>query len=117
MPVLHDVDDGGMRRVFYIGWYIRDAQRHAMVPRLTDAQRETLDIIETIPMTPRSTSTWTSSRETSSCSTTQRSSTAARPTRMWRTRPSAGTLLRLWLSAAHYFASVEGILRAGGARS
>ena len=51
MPVLHDVD-GGMPRVFYIGWYIRDAQRHPMVPRLTDAQREALDIIETIANDP-----------------------------------------------------------------
>ena len=25
-------------RIFYIGWYIRDAQRHPDVPRLTDAQ-------------------------------------------------------------------------------
>ena len=36
LPVLHDVD--GMPRVFYIGWYIRDAQRHPEVPRLTAAQ-------------------------------------------------------------------------------
>jgi hypothetical protein len=46
LPVLHDVD--GMPRVFFIGWYIRDAQRHPQVPRLSDAQREALDIIETI---------------------------------------------------------------------
>jgi hypothetical protein len=50
LPVLHDVD--GMPRVFFIGWYIRDAQRHPQVPRLTDAQREALDIIETIANDP-----------------------------------------------------------------
>ena len=42
LPVLHDVD--GTPRIFYIGWYIRDAQRHPHVPRLTHAQREALDV-------------------------------------------------------------------------
>jgi hypothetical protein len=46
LPVLHDV--GGEPRIFYIGWYIRDAQRHPNVPRLTGEQREALDLIETI---------------------------------------------------------------------
>jgi hypothetical protein len=50
MPVLHDVN--GLPRVFFIGWYIRDAQRHTMVPRLTTAQSEALDIIETIANDP-----------------------------------------------------------------
>ena len=50
MPVLHDVD--GVPRVFYIGWYIRDAQRHPIVPRLTDAQRDALDLIETVANDP-----------------------------------------------------------------
>ena len=50
MPVLNDVD--GSPRVFYIGWYIRDAQRHPQVPRLTDQQREALDLIETIANDP-----------------------------------------------------------------
>jgi hypothetical protein len=50
LPVLHDVD--GIPRVFFIGWYIRDAQRHHRVPRLTTAQREALDLIETIANDP-----------------------------------------------------------------
>ena len=50
LPVLHDVD--GSPRVFYIGWYIRDAQRHPGVPRLTSAQREALDLIEAIANDP-----------------------------------------------------------------
>ena len=50
LPVLHDVD--GTPRVFFIGWYIRDAQRHPQVPRLTDPQRQALDIIETIANDP-----------------------------------------------------------------
>jgi hypothetical protein len=50
LPVLHDVD--GTPRVFYIGWYIRDAQRHPHVPRLTEKQSEALDLIETIANDP-----------------------------------------------------------------
>lgn len=50
MPIFHDV--GGMPRIFYIGWYIRDAQRHAMVPPLTTPQREALELIEAIANDP-----------------------------------------------------------------
>ncbi|HEV2360203.1 MAG TPA: TauD/TfdA family dioxygenase [Acidimicrobiales bacterium] len=50
MPVLNDVN--GMPRVFYIGWYIRDAQRHAAAPRLTTEQLEALDLIESIANDP-----------------------------------------------------------------
>jgi hypothetical protein len=50
LPVLNDV--GGMPRLFYIGWYIRDAQRHPGVPRLTTPQREALDLIESIANDP-----------------------------------------------------------------
>jgi Taurine catabolism dioxygenase TauD, TfdA family len=50
LPVLRDVD--GVPRVFYIGWYIRDAQRHPEVPRLTTAQREALELIETVANDP-----------------------------------------------------------------
>jgi hypothetical protein len=46
LPVFNDV--GGSPRVFFIGWYIRDAQRHPQVPRLTDRQLEALDLIESI---------------------------------------------------------------------
>ena len=45
-------DINGTPRIFYIGWYIRDAQRHPDVPRLTDAQREAMDMIETIANDP-----------------------------------------------------------------
>ena len=50
LPVVHDVD--GRPRIFYIGWYIRDAQRHADVPRLTDDQRAAMDLIEQIANDP-----------------------------------------------------------------
>jgi hypothetical protein len=50
LPVLSDVE--GRPRFFYIGWYIRDAQRHADVPRLTDDQRSAMNLIEEIANDP-----------------------------------------------------------------
>lgn len=43
----------GRLRTFYIGWYIRDAQRNAHVPRLTRAQEELLELIESTANDPR----------------------------------------------------------------
>jgi len=50
LPVFNDV--AGAPRMFFIGWYIRDAQRHPQVPRLTQLQREALDLIESIANDP-----------------------------------------------------------------
>lgn len=50
LPVVSDID--GTPRFFYIGWYIRDAQRHPQVPRLTAAQAEVLDLVEAIANHP-----------------------------------------------------------------
>jgi Taurine catabolism dioxygenase TauD, TfdA family len=44
---------GGRLRTFYIGWYIRDSQRHPEAPRLTAAQREVIDLIDEIATDPR----------------------------------------------------------------
>ena len=44
LPAIHDGD--GTPRVFYIGWYIRDAQRHPDVPRLSPAQRDAMELLE-----------------------------------------------------------------------
>ncbi len=44
---------GGVPRVFYIGWYVRDAQRHPSVPRLTPAQLEAMALLETTANDPR----------------------------------------------------------------
>ena len=49
-PVLNDV--AGSPRMFYIGWYIRDAQRHPEVPRLTNFQTVAMDLIESIANDP-----------------------------------------------------------------
>jgi hypothetical protein len=50
LPVIHDTD--GIPRMFFIGWYIRDAQRHAEVPRLAARQLEALDAIERLSNDP-----------------------------------------------------------------
>jgi hypothetical protein len=50
LSVLSDVD--GIPRFFYIGWYIRDAQRHPETPRLTAAQSEAIDLLEVVANKP-----------------------------------------------------------------
>jgi hypothetical protein len=110
MPIVNDVD--GRPRIFYIGWYIRDAQRHAGVPRLTDAQRDALALIEAIANDPAfhvqmdfrpgdvqllNNATILHARE----SYEDDHELAERR-----------HLLRLWLRA-HDFSSVEGVLRSG----
>jgi hypothetical protein len=50
LPVYSDVN--GIPRVFYIGWYIRDAQRHEEAPRLTAAQREAMQLLEDLANDP-----------------------------------------------------------------
>jgi hypothetical protein len=42
----------GWLRMFYIGWYIRDSQRHPGAPRLSPAQREAIDLIDAIAADP-----------------------------------------------------------------
>jgi hypothetical protein len=50
LPAIHDVN--GRPRIFYIGWYIRDAQRHGDVPRLTEEQLAAMALIESIANDP-----------------------------------------------------------------
>ncbi len=44
--------ENGRLGTLYIGWYIRNAQRFADVPRLTSAQSELLDLIDSIANNP-----------------------------------------------------------------
>ncbi len=44
--------DGEHLRTFYIGWYIRDSQRHRDAPRLTAQQHELIDLIDEIAARP-----------------------------------------------------------------
>jgi hypothetical protein len=51
LPICREAD--GRLRTFYIGWYIRDSQRHPQAPRLTRAQREVIDLIDELAADPR----------------------------------------------------------------
>jgi len=111
LPVLHDVDGGGPR-VFFIGWYIRDAQRHPSVPRLTVAQLEALDIIETIANDPAfhvEMDFRPGDVQLLNNAVILHSREAYEDAEALEERRH---LLRLWLRA-HDFESVEGRLRAG----
>jgi hypothetical protein len=43
---------GGLPRLFYLGWYIRDSQQHPDAPRLTDLQLEAMDTLERLANQP-----------------------------------------------------------------
>ena len=110
LPVLSDVD--GRPRFFYIGWYIRDAQRHADAPCLTEAQRAAMTEIETIANDPAfhvemdfrpGDIQWLNN------------SVILHSREAYEDDPDPGRrrhLLRLWLRA-HDFAAVEDALRGG----
>ena len=46
----NDVD--GVPRIFYLGWYIRDAQQHPEVPRLTADQIAAMELLERLANDP-----------------------------------------------------------------
>ncbi len=110
LPVLHDVD--GRPRFFYIGWYIRDAQRHADAPRLTERQVEAMEQIEAIANDPAfhvemdfrpGDIQWLNN------------SVILHSREAYEDDPDPARrrhLLRLWLRA-HDFAAVEDLLRGG----
>jgi alpha-ketoglutarate-dependent taurine dioxygenase len=50
LPIIFDID--GAPRIFFIGWCIRDAQRHERAPRLTAQQLEALELLEGIANDP-----------------------------------------------------------------
>ncbi len=110
LPVFNDV--AGAPRVFYIGWYIRDAQRHPQVPRLSDAQVEALELIETIANDPEM-----YLEMTFEPGDIQFLSNAKilHSREAYEDEPEPDRrrhLLRLWLSA-HDFSGVDDVLRGG----
>jgi hypothetical protein len=111
-PLAPFKDVNGVPRVFYIGWYVRDAQRHADAPRLTDAQQEAMQLIESIAndpsvhvemdFEPGDVQLLNNARILHSREAYEDDDDPA----------ERRHLLRLWL-AAHHFASVEPGLRRG----
>jgi hypothetical protein len=110
LPVLHDVD--GVPRVFFIGWYIRDAQRHPQVPRLTEEQIDALELIETIANDP---AFHIDMAFEAGDVQLLNNAKILHSREAYEDHPDLDRrrhLLRLWLSA-HDFASVEDRIRAG----
>jgi hypothetical protein len=110
LPVYNDVN--GAPRMFYIGWYIRDAQRHSQVPRLTTEQIDAMNLIETIANDPAF-HVEMDFRPGDVQLLNNATILHAREAYEDADDPHERRhLLRLWLSA-HHFTSVEGILRSG----
>ena len=110
LPVFNDV--GGLPRVFYIGWYIRDAQRHPGVPRLTDDQRAAMDLIESIANSPEFCVEMGFEPGDIQLLANAKILHAREAYEDHAEPERRRHLLRLWLSA-HEFTSVDDVLRGG----
>jgi hypothetical protein len=110
LPVFSDVN--GEPRTFYIGWYIRDAQRHPQVHRLTPTQIEAMELIEAIANDP-SFHLEMDFRPGDVQLLNNAKILHSREAFEDSDAPGGQRhLLRLWLSA-HHFAGVEDTLRSG----
>lgn len=110
LPAFTDV--GGAPRVFYIGWYIRDAQRHPEVPRLTAAQVEAMDLLEVIANDPAFHLEMDFRPGDVQLLNNARILHAREAYEDHAEPARRRHLLRLWLTA-HHFTSVEAFLRDG----
>ena len=110
LPVLNEV--AGTPRVFYIGWYIRDAQRHHQVARLTSDQIEAMELVESIANDPK----WYVEMQFEPGDIQFLSNAKILHSREAYVDHDESErrrhLLRLWLTA-HDFASVDELLRGG----
>jgi hypothetical protein len=105
-------DLGGVPRLFYIGWYIRDAQQHADVPRLTPAQLEAMELLESLANDPAFHLEMQFEPGDVQLLNNGRILHAREAYDDHDDLDERRHLLRLWL-AAHTFASVDDGLRAG----
>ena len=110
MPVLNDI--AGTPRVFYIGWYIRDAQRHDEVPRLTPEQIEAVELLESIANDPGFYLEMDFQPGDVQFLNNARILHAREAYEDHGDPEERRHLLRLWL-AAHHFSSVDDILQGG----
>lgn len=110
MPVLNDV--GGVPRVFYIGWYIRDAQRHPAAPRLTAEQLEAMALLESIANDPAFYLEMDFQPGDVQLLNNARILHAREAYEDHEDPAQRRHLLRLWL-AAHHFSSVDELLKGG----
>ena len=110
LPVYSDVN--GAPRMFYIGWYIRDAQRHPQVPRLTPAQIDAMELIEAIANDPAFHIEMDFQPGDVQLLNNAKILHAREAYEDADDPREQRHLLRLWLRA-HHFTSVEGVLRSG----
>ena len=98
--------------MFFIGWYIRDAQRHQQAPRLTPGQLEALDIIESIANDPEFYLEMKFEPGDIQLISNAKILHSREAYEDYPEPEQRRHLLRLWLTA-HDFASVDEILRGG----
>jgi hypothetical protein len=110
LPPFMDLD--GTPRLFYVGWYIRDSQRHAEVPRLTAPQLEAMELLERLANDPSFHLQMEFQRGDVQLLNNGRVLHAREAYDDEDDPRRRRHLLRLWL-AAHRFASVEASLRGG----
>lgn len=110
LPVIFDID--GAPRIFFVGWYIRDAKRHAQAPRLTAQQLEALELLEGIANDPSFHLQMEFQPGDIQLLNNAKILHAREAYTDFDDPAERRYLLRLWLTA-HAFASVEGTFRGG----
>ena len=105
-------EHNGEPRIFYVGWYIRNAQRHADVPRLTERQLEAMELLESITNDPAFHLEMSFQPGDIQLLNNGRILHAREAYDDWEDLDKRRHLLRLWL-AAHTFTSLEESLRTG----
>jgi len=110
LPVFHDVS--GMPRIFFIGWYIRDSERHPQAPSLSEAQREAIDLIESIANEPEFYIEMDFEPGDIQLIANAKILHSREGFEDYPDPERRRHLLRLWLTA-HEFASVDDVLRGG----
>jgi hypothetical protein len=110
LPVIFDID--GSPRIFFVGWYIRDAQRHEQAPRLSQPQLDALELLEGIANDPSFYLQMEFQPGDIQLLNNAKILHAREAYTDYDDPAERRHLLRLWLTA-HDFASVEETLRGG----
>jgi hypothetical protein len=105
-------EHNGEPRIFYVGWYIRNAQRWSDVPRLTNKQLEAMELLESIANDPEFYLEMAFMPGDIQLLNNGRILHAREAYDDWEDPDKRRHLLRLWL-AAHRFKSLEESLRVG----
>lgn len=110
LPVIFDIN--GAPRIFFVGWYIRDAQRHEQAPRLTAQQLDALELLEELANDPSFYLQMEFQLGDIQLLNNAKILHAREAYTDYDDPAERRHLLRLWLTA-HAFASVEESLRSG----